>query len=364
MRGHRHDGETAGIYLTSRRLDLPMGMKETNDASSVTVITVTYGNRRHLLEPMLRRILTQEVISIILVDNGAHWDVPSFVAEIGDPRIEVISLAGNQGSAVGITTGLEFAIKKKAGLIWLLDDDNYPETGCLSELLRAYYCLLSRNPADRLGVVAFRSRFFGVLEQGASIDTLEPKQSAFWGFRLTDLPKKMWNRRPWRRTRAALTLPIKVKIWFAPYGGLMFHSSVINAIGLPKKELLLYEDDTEFSWRLTQLGGQIYLIPNARVKDIDIGWNETHSNKYAIQGWLVDGDAFRAYYRARNLTWFEMHCLPKSKLLYLLNKWVYLIVLFSLALAKGRIGRFNLLLKAIHDGANGHLSLNSDFRLP
>ena len=55
----------------------------------------------------------------------------------------------------------------------------------------------------------------------------------------------------------------------APYGGLFFHKKLIDIIGYPMEDLFLYQDDFEYTYRITKNGGKIYLILNSTVKDLE-----------------------------------------------------------------------------------------------
>ena len=113
------------------------------------------------------------------------------------------------------------------------------------------------------------------------------------------------------------------------------------------------------------MGGEILLISQARMIDMEGTWNVKHTGTpSSFMMWLQDGGNFCAYYSARNLSWVETHPKHSFNLIYLLNKWVYLTLLYGIALAKGRLNRFNLLSQAIEDGEKGRLGINSKFRLP
>ena len=342
-----------------------MGMEKTNDASRVTVVTVTYGERRHFLERMLRAVLAQGVGRIVLVNNGSLWDVSALAAEIDSARIEVLHLEHNVGSAGGFANGISHALAEGAELIWLLDDDNRPEESCLAYLLYAYDTTIAQVQRDRLAVLAFRHDHQADLIQGVPLCRLNHKPGSFWGFHVLDIPYKLWRRTPWGRPRSPKYLPAAIPLETAPYSGLLFHKSLIDTIGLPKADLVLYADDIELTRRLTHLGGTIMLIPSAVMADMEGTWNVKHATTpNSFMMWLQNGGDFRAYYTARNLTWVETHPMNAPTTIYFLNKWLYLILLYITALAKGRLARFNLLIQAIKDGKNGRLGINPHFLLP
>ncbi len=340
-------------------------MEETKNDSHVTVVTVTYGDRGHFLELMLRAALAQGVEKIIVVNNGSQWDVAAMIATIDNVRIDLISLEHNLGSAGGYAMGIACARAQGANLIWLLDDDNLPQENCLTELLGAYGTALTEVSRDSLAVLAFRPDHHADVIQGICTHKCVPRSESFLGFHILDIPKKFWRRTPLGRPRPLKEFPLVIHLETAPYSGLLFDMALIENIGLPKTDLVLYADDIELTRRLTRMGGEILLIPQARMVDMEGTWNVKHTGTpNSFMMWLQDGGDFRAYYSARNLSWLETHSKDSFSIIYLLNKWVYLAFLYGIALAKGRLNRFNLLCQAIQDGRKGRLGINSKFRLP
>jgi GT2 family glycosyltransferase len=342
-----------------------MGIEETNSASRVTVVTVTYGERRHFLEPMLRAALAQGVEKIILVNNGAPWDVAAMAATVDSVHIEVFHLGKNMGSAGGFAKGISVAHAQEAELIWLLDDDSLPQENCLEILLDAYKTAIARVSSDRLAVVAFRPDHNTDVIQGINPRTWYSRPSSFLGFHVLDIPLKFWQRTSIGRPRPLNDLPLAIHRETAPYSGMLSDRTLIDSIGLPKTDLVLYADDIELTWRLTRMGGVILLIPKARMIDMEGTWNVKHTSKQnSFMVWLQDGGDFRAYYSARNLTWIGTHLQTRFNLIYITNKLIYLAILYAIALANGRLPRFMLILQAIKDGENCHLGINPEFPLP
>lgn len=331
---------------------------------NITVVITTYGERQRFVKPVLQQIVSQGITNIILVNNGATWNISLLKTEIINASINIIEIGCNKGSAQGISEGINQARKDKENLIWLLDDDNYPDADCLSELLDMYNKTRKLLPKDHFAVLAFRPRFHSALKNKKYFFSGKFRAGTFFGFRTQDIPSKLLKYLPTLSKFSKNLSQDFIDLPFAPYGGLMFHSSLIDVIGLPNKELILYEDDTEFTWRITQTGGKIRLAKKSILLDIDKGWNEITTQKSSILGWYQEGNDFRAYYRARNLAWFETYCMRPNKFVYLFNKIIYLTLLFFIAVKKHRLDRFRLLLSAVRDGENGNLGENINFPLP
>lgn len=333
-------------------------------ASVVFVVTVTYGKRAALLEPVLAALLQQDVAKIVVVNNGAKWNVSALARQLTPDKIEIVEFQANQGSAIGFAAGIERARKLGAEFIWLLDDDNQPTDNALSTLLGAYSRLSAEFSEDKLAVVAFRPDHQADVAAGVPLLRISPRPSSFWGFHIFDVPYKLWRRTPWGRPQGRETLQPLVEMAIAPYSGLLFHRAVVETHGLPLADFVLYGDDTEFTYRITRDGGAIYLVTSARLTDLETSWNVKRRFGNSFQGWLSGAGDMRAFYGARNGTYIDLHCRPHSRLMFAANRQVYCWALWLYAQALRRTGRYRLLRHAIRDGIAGHLGLHPRYPLP
>jgi GT2 family glycosyltransferase len=98
--------------------------------SKVCIVTVTYGNRFHILKQVLDRIVDDEYINkIFIIDNASDIESRKKLQEYPKKgKIFIKHLKKNIGSAGGFKKGLELAYKcNECEYIFLLDDDNLPE---------------------------------------------------------------------------------------------------------------------------------------------------------------------------------------------------------------------------------------------
>lgn len=324
---------------------------------AVTVVTVTYGRRWCFLSRVLEALLAEPaVVEIVIVDNGAQDDIPSRVADLASTKIHLVSTGQNLGSAAGFGRGIAEAYARAKGeFIWLLDDDNRPEPGCLARLL-AYYWALGNDPANCLLALRERQRdLVDLVERGYSAD---PRPNSFLGFHWRDVPRKIFKRvmpvRP-----SGMRFPLG-PVSYAPYGGFLFHRSWVERVGLPDERFFLYGDDHEYTWRFTRKGARIYLCANCRVEDLDVSW---HHRPHDAHPFLSPrADALRLFYGARNRAYFEATCLVRSKAAYAFN--VILYVGFMLLKSLVREGdkaavlrRMRLFFKALRLGWAGELGV-------
>lgn len=91
-------------------------------------VTVTYGNRFHLLKQVIDRALSEGVAKVIVVDNNSVDESRNKLREYEkelNGKIKVLYLDDNYGSAGGFKRGLQEAYgDSECEYILTLDDDN------------------------------------------------------------------------------------------------------------------------------------------------------------------------------------------------------------------------------------------------
>ena len=101
-------------------------------------VTVTYGNRFHLLKQVIDSALAEGISKVIVVDNNSVTQSREKLKEYEkglNGKIKVLYLDDNYGSAGGFKRGLEEAYNhKECEYILVLDDDNLLEEGSFVKL--------------------------------------------------------------------------------------------------------------------------------------------------------------------------------------------------------------------------------------
>lgn len=327
-------------------------------------ITVTYGERWHLLRQVLAAARQEGLQRTIVVDNGAKQDIARLArAEFGD-FAEVIVIGRNTGSAGGFKAGLSRALEGDAEYFLLLDDDNLLQPGCLSELSKAHAQWQQDVPLQHLSVLAYRDNLYADVAAKISASGMDGNPAAFFGFHCAELPFKIFRRTQWGKRWIAKQAPVaQAALAFAPYSGMYFHRSVIAAHGLPDDRFFLYADDTDFSSRLTRAGGKIVLVTQAKLLDLELSWHVKARFSNTLDALLLGDGDFRVFYSTRNNAYFEKRVSGGGGLMRQFNRAVYLSALRARAAMVGRTQRFKLLLRAIHDGEQGRLGEHPDFPL-
>ena len=141
---------------------------------------------------------------------------------------------------------------------------------------------------------------------------------------------------------------------YVPYGGLLMHKSLVADIGYPNERFFLYVDDSEYSYRITQNGGTIWLIPSCKVIDIDKSQGINYQKKL-FHSQLLDEWTFRTYYHVRNRMYFYSRVAIKNKFMFAVNKVLYLAYLQTISVISAKQSAYKKLLAAVNDGLKGNL---------
>lgn len=325
------------------------------------VVTVTYGERLALLERMLEAVGRQGVREVVVVDNGSTGGLAGLSDRFPLLRLHVESMGMNTGSAVGFGKGIDVALALGVDMVWLLDDDNLPLEGALVALLTNYKRFSEQWPRNKLAALAYRPDHQSGVAGGVKGAKINPRASSFLGFHVLDIPQKLAQRLSSRRGGG--TPPSVVRLDTAPYSGLLFHRDLVQTIGLPRQDFVLYSDDIEWTYRISRSGGCIMLVTESTIEDMESSWNVKEKGGSAISTMLDNGGDFRAYYGVRNAAYFFTHLAAGHHLTKLLNRRIYILLLWIGSRRAGRRARYKLLRRAISDGVRGHLGVVSDYSL-
>lgn len=343
-------------------LSAQSAVKDDEGSPRVIAVLATYRDRSKMLEAVLSRLRDEGVTRAVVVDNGSTWPIAErLFARFGD-FVDVVPMNGNQGCALGYARGLERAVALDAELIWLLDDDNQPMSGALAALVSAWGACRSRVAAEQLIVTAVRDEHHADVMAGVPESRLKVRWDSFGGFHLFDLGYKVWRRTRWGRPtgRPADTVTVDV----TPYGGSLFHRTVVERYGLPLLDFYQYGDDIEYTWRITRDGGRIVVVTAARIEDLEESWNPTVQLSNRFLGLIAGASAFRTYYATRNAANFEMRYRCRNRVTFAINRWIYMALIRFYAMRAGHADRYAIIREAVRDGLSGRLGINSRYRLP
>ncbi|MEE8331809.1 MAG: glycosyltransferase [Acidimicrobiia bacterium] len=300
----------------------------------VVIVTVTYGDRRSELAAMLdavdRLAGGDAIVATVVVDNGAAAATRSMLA---GREVEVVSLGSNRGSAIGFGAGIARGLEIDADYMWLLDDDNCPEPSALTELLAAaetygassaFQCMRpSYEPLRRLAAGTHPQDVFGH-PNGFLGESLRHRLGA--------------ARRLPRQTDDAPQMP------WAMFGGFFAPVEAFAAAGEPRRDYVIYADDSEYTHRISAAGWRLRLLPKAVVEDVDEAWWEVAGERRGVTSAVTPRvqlaeERRRMYYTVRNSVHFERSQRVTNRFEYAVNmvaKHLVMTVVCCLSAAKTR----------------------------
>uniref|UniRef100_F4C589 Glycosyl transferase family 2 n=1 Tax=Sphingobacterium sp. (strain 21) TaxID=743722 RepID=F4C589_SPHS2 len=327
----------------------------TKIAYNVCVLTVTYGNRWAFLKQILERVLSFEhVVDIIVVDNGSDYDLKKELDQLNSSIITLLQETENLGSAGGYKAGLGYFVShSNADFAWLLDDDNLPEKGALEKLINAWPSI--RLTEDRKALFSLRTdrKNHVLIAQGADPYQYYLVPDNFMGFHFFRIFSNQYRKLAGQnRYNSSPLRPSKLP--YVPYGGLFLHRRLVEFIGYPDERLFVYVDDSEYTNRITEMGGEIWLIPDSRINDVDISQGITYKHRFWRSA-ILDLWNFRTFYQVRNRLYFYSRHAIKNRFIFALNKWLYMTGHYLISIITGKHKAYKEFRIAVADGLAGRL---------
>jgi rhamnopyranosyl-N-acetylglucosaminyl-diphospho-decaprenol beta-1,3/1,4-galactofuranosyltransferase len=178
-------------------------------------VVVTY-NRHQLLSECINalRNQTRKLDAILIVNNGSTDQTEDWL--INQKDIFFITQK-NVGSAGGFNAGISWAYKHNYSWIWCMDDDGYPKEDALEKILE--------EDIERLCL------------RNCAVLNKEDKKTFVW-----------------KTKRYANIDEVDSKIIHGvghPFNGTMLHRNIVERVGVPRQQLFLWGDETEYYHRIT-----------------------------------------------------------------------------------------------------------------
>ena len=327
---------------------------------TITAVVVTYGRRWLYLKQVLEHLEeTVEVAQVVVVDNASHYDVEGKCKKFSYIKVQVFRNEKNSGSAGGFSRGIAIAQSMNSEFILFLDDDVVPNPGAVSSLLDTYKKVLATDPNCLQVVTAYRFSQYGKLLVPVKHCLYE--DAAAFGLNLFNFIDRHFVA-PRKGLKKVRELSRELPRFGTAYAGLLVSRKVVEAIGLPNPDFVLYQDDIEYTYRIINRGGAIWLDIESEFRDVCD--NVSHGIvKKPFLGYLFNEPDFKIYYIVRNQIYTEKYCFGKNSFKYHVNFLAFFFVLFSLCIALGRFKRISVLWLALMDGVRGRLGINSRFML-
>lgn len=180
----------------------------------VIAVVVTF-NRQKLLAECITALRNQTygIDKILVINNGSSDNTEYWLKHQQD--LEFFTQK-NIGSGGGFHTGIKMAYEQNYDWIWLMDDDGYPKEDALENLLE--------GTEDTICL------------RNCAVINKEDRKSFVW---------KTGN----YSCINEVTEPV-IKNFAHPFNGTLLHKDIIKKVGLPKKELFIWGDETEYYHRI------------------------------------------------------------------------------------------------------------------
>lgn len=314
---------------------------------SILGIIVTYGNRFHYLEHVVKRLLKEKIDTILIVSNGSDKISKKLILDLKtkSKKIKLIILKKNYGSALAIKKGLEYALKTDCKFILLLDDDNLPALG-FKKILEKKYRQYGNSYKNIFSPNRYKLKYY---------KNIQSKNNPFI-FLNNNFIKFNFLQIIFHFIKKFFIKKVKLKknilMQVAPYGGLFFNKDLIKKVGYPKTNFFLYADDFDFTLRMTRNNFNIYYSKDYLIKDLDptLDVNNYFSKKI---------DEKKIFFQVRNHTYFSRNFIT-NKIIYYFNMYIFLFYFilrnfFVIADKNFFFKRLYLILKAVRSGNSKQL---------
>ena len=330
-------------------------------------VIVTYSDRFHLISEVLNSLLSHPVDEVIIIDNASKENskikLKNFLRNYSIPT-KLIELETNCGSAKGFKEGILNAIKSSCNFVWLLDDDNMPLENSLKLLHNFWKNSTIIEKERKLALLSNRedrTEFIVAINKNDPAMVLPPKNS-FLGFNISTLANKISDRIINKNIQNKSTNKTG-KVIAAAYGGLFFHKEIITNDLLPNEDYYLYLDDFDFTFNFTKNGGEIWMIVDSKIKDIELSSYITKKKGLLYHSIFDAKNDFVTYYANRNLCYMQLKYLVNNHLLYNINKVLFLIYIFTLGIIRFKFSRLKILLESINDARKNKLGRNTKYSI-
>lgn len=281
--------------------------------NKILAVVVTY-NRCNSLKECIKALKcqTHDCFDILVINNGSTDDTKEYLDS--ESSLYVIHQK-NVGGAGGFYTGMKYMYDHNYEWLWLMDDDGIPAPTQLEELIKfkdeSWYLNALVIDKDDHSQFAFK-----------------PHDSSF--------------------TPTVARQQTSLKGFVHPFNGTMYKRELIEKIGLIKREMFIWGDEKEYTFRALKAG----IVPTTITTAVHYHPTEKAIKKYPLPFWkspnlevLIKPTKLSHHYY-RNLGYIDLTYRSRLKSLKLVLVHLFY---FITRLKFSECGKF---LKYYHKGRN------------
>lgn len=304
----------------------------------VCAIVVTY-NRKDYLVKLLEGLFSQtyKLDALLIFDNNSTDGtnkklmdmeiIDDFTFDelhtriLNKIRVMYFRNSINAGGAGGFYGGIKLATDMEFDYLWCMDDDVLPAINCLEILMnhvsdKARLCIPTRTDN--------RYKDFAVLKVNMSNPLF---------YKITTRKKWLYNNE----------IPgDSIEVQDMPFEGPLIAVSLVKEIGLPKKELFIIFDDSEYAYRASKKTKLLYCKSAVLHKQII-----PKSDGSVLMNW-------KNYYGWRNQFWFD-RTYGENILVRKFRPIFQVADLYLRSILKGKWSNIRVINKAYDDAVHGRL---------
>lgn len=281
--------------------------------NKIGIILVNYNGADDTME-CIRSIQksTYNDYEIIVVDNCSTDSSYKCLQEYRKTHdFTLLQARFNNGFSAGNNVGIEYALKNGAEYVLLLNNDTVIQEDCIERLLEVYNNTQGCGAA--IGKILYYSNQNIIWYAGGALSDKTARTEHF-GYGQSDDENE-------KRIR---------KVTFGTGCCLLLSRKIIEHIGLLSEQFFLYEEDAEYSYRITNNGYDIIYVPSARIY-------------HKVSASTGQGSPMCQYYTVRNKYIFIQECLKGMNKYY---AYTYCTVQFLVRCLKRKMN-FKYLYKGL-----------------
>jgi rhamnosyltransferase len=260
---------------TSRIITM-LRSEKISSLSQIQVAVVTR-NGQHTIRDTLNAlgcsVKEQNILKILVIDNGSDDNTPDVVNSMRLPNLEVLAQKDNEGVAKAYNLALNKTVENQIPWLLLLDQDSCFFKGSLDTLVQA-----AQNMADK----------------GHRIGAACPQAHCKNFPEVIHYPLKWTGKKFESIVTNDLTDPIFIDSSIT--SGTLYNVSALKQAGGFRENFFIDFVDHECHWRMRKSGWKIVHVKNAAIYH-----NLGKIQKMTENGLWVEHEPYRYYYMARNM---------------------------------------------------------------